>query len=119
MASAPIQSFANFTFTPPNNSDKCFTICFKEYFSVGPSLGRPRWLIKITLPPSFNILEMVGMVARIRLSSVISNASFKGTLKSTLIKAFLPAKEKFLNKPILPYFILLAKYFTVRTNWLT
>ena len=40
---------------------------------------------------------MVGTVARIRLSSVISKASFKGTLKSTRIKAFLPAKEKSLN----------------------
>ena len=32
---------ANFTLTPKTN-DKGVTKCFKEYFSVGPSFGRPK-----------------------------------------------------------------------------
>ena len=39
-ASSPIQSLANCTSTP-NNSDRCFRICFKENLSAGP-FGRPR-----------------------------------------------------------------------------
>jgi hypothetical protein len=35
---------------------------------------------------------MVGTAARIRVSSVISNLSLSGTLKSTLTNAFLPLK---------------------------
>src|SRR5258708_3611568 len=65
---------------------------FWGYFSACASFGRPRWLIRITLPPSARIFLMVGTEARIRVSSVISNLSFRGTLKSTRIRAFSLAK---------------------------
>ncbi len=39
-ACSPIQSLAKKTVTPPSSSDKCFTRCFSEYLSVGPSFGR-------------------------------------------------------------------------------
>ena len=87
-----MQSSANFTVAPSNNLIRWFTRCFKEYFSVGPSFGRPKWLIKITLPPSANIFLIVGIVARMRLSSVITYSAFRGTLKSTRTKAFCPLK---------------------------
>ncbi len=45
-------------------------------------------LIKITLPPSAKIFFIVGMVAVIRLSSVILKFLSRGTLKSTRIRAF-------------------------------
>lgn len=44
------------------------------------------------LPPSFKILFSVGMVARIRLSSVTLKLLSSGTLKSTRISARLPLK---------------------------
>ena len=60
MASSPIQSVANFTFTP-NTRESGVTKCFKEYFSVGPSFGRPKCDIKIAEPPSDKIFWIVGI----------------------------------------------------------
>ena len=76
------------------------TKCLREYFSVGPSFGLPKWLIKITLPPSANIFLMVAIAAVMRVSSVISNLSFNGTLKSTLTSALCPLKLKLENTDI-------------------
>ena len=78
---------------PPKTNDKGVTRCFREYFSVGPSLGRPKWDIKMQDPPSERIFFKVGKVALIRVSSVISNRSFNGTLKSTRMSAFFPWKS--------------------------
>src|ERR1700722_11316908 len=75
--------------------------CFSEYLSVGPSFGRPRWLIRMTLPPSVRIFLIVGTAARIRVSSVISSLSLRGTLKSTRIRAFSLANECWVNWLIL------------------
>ena len=47
----------------------------------------------ISDPPFSKTFFSVGMAARIRVSSVISNFSFRGTLKSTLTMAFLPEKS--------------------------
>jgi hypothetical protein len=91
--SSPTQSGANFTGTP-NNSCVVLRVCFNEYLSSGPSFGRPRCDIRIQLPPSFKIFLMVGMVARMRLSSVTLKLLSSGTLKSTRISARLPLKLK-------------------------
>jgi len=48
--------------------------------------------IRITAPPEFNTFLIVGIAALIRVLSVISNLSFNGTLKSTLIMTFLFVK---------------------------
>src|SRR5579863_7095513 len=73
----------------------------REYFSVGPSFGRPRWLIRIAFPPSARIFLIVGMAARIRVSSVMLYLSSSGTLKSTLTRALSLAKEWSVNWLIL------------------
>jgi hypothetical protein len=76
-----------------NKLYKVLRTCFNEKISSGPSFGLPRWLINTTLPPSANIFFMVGMAARIRVSSVTACVALsKGTLKSTRIKAVLPLK---------------------------
>jgi hypothetical protein len=60
VAASPIQSLAKSTVVfdspgPLSSSCRWGTRCLREYLSVGPSLGRPRWLIRMTLPPSFRI----------------------------------------------------------------
>ena len=88
-----MQSSAKSTGTPINLLT-VDTMCFKEYLLfVGvaepaeSSFGRPKCDIKITLPPFFKICLMVATAAIMRVSSVTSKASFKGTLKSTRISA--------------------------------
>ena len=93
MDSSPMQSEANFTIVP-NLSDSSFTRCFNENFSSGPLLGLPRCDIRIADPPSFSIFRMVGSTAFIRVRSVISYLSLRGTLKSTRTNAFLFLKLK-------------------------
>jgi hypothetical protein len=61
-------------------------------FQLESSFGLPKCDIKITEPPSLRILVIVGIVALIRVSSVISKRSFNGTLKSTRTNARLPRK---------------------------
>ena len=63
-------------------------MCFKENLSSYPFLGLPKCDIKITEPSSLSIFLIVGSTAQIRVSSAIFKSSFKGTLKSTRIKAF-------------------------------
>jgi len=56
-------------------------------------LGRPMCDIRITEPPSASTFLMVGMAARMRVSSVTSPFSLRGTLKSTRMIARLPLKS--------------------------
>jgi hypothetical protein len=63
-----------------------------EKADSGPFFGLPKWDINSTLPPSLDTFKMVLAAALIRVSSVTSKASFKGTLKSTRIKTRLPEK---------------------------
>ena len=47
-----------------------------------PSVGRPRWLVTMTAAPASSAIFTAGMLARMRVSSVISPASFCGTFRS-------------------------------------
>ena len=68
-------------------------MCLSENLSSGPFFGRPRCDIRITDPPFSSTFLMVGIAARMRVSSVTSNLSFRGTLKSTRIIARFPLKS--------------------------
>ncbi len=64
-----------------------------ENLASGPFFGRPKCDIRTTEPPFSSTFLIVGMAARMRVSSVISSFSFRGTLKSTRIIARLPLKS--------------------------
>ena len=68
-------------------------ICSNEYFGSGFFFGRPMCDMRITEPPSESTFLTVGMAARMRVSSVTSPFSFRGTLKSTRMIARLPLKS--------------------------
>ena len=87
-----MQSPANSTFVPRFFST-AGTICSSEYLGSGFFLGRPMCDIRITEPPSASTFLMVGMAARMRVSSVTSPFSLRGTLKSTRMIARLPLKS--------------------------
>src|SRR6267154_419304 len=88
----PTQSNANAT-GRPSNSSNFFAAGCTEYFGSGPLLGRPRCEAKTNLPP-FSIASFsVGIVSRMRVSSV-TTPSFSGTLTSTRIKTRLPRKSR-------------------------
>ena len=87
-------------------------MCFREYWSSGPFFGRPKWLIRMTEPPSFMIFLMVGIAAIIRVSSVTISSLFNGTLKSTLNKAF-----RFLKLKSSMFFISI-EYFSITKLYL-
>ena len=59
-----------------------------EKSELGSPFGRPRWLIRINLPPWPRMKRIVGNAARIRLS-LATCPCFTGTLKSTRIRTFL------------------------------
>ena len=63
-------------------------MCFKESDGSFPS-GLPRCDISMHAPPSFNTWSMVGFDALILELSATSKLLSRGTLKSTLIRAFL------------------------------
>jgi len=91
-AFSPMQSPANITFTPRRFS-MAGTICSSENLGSGFFLGRPRCDIRITEPPFSSTFLIVGIAARIRVSSVTSPFSLRGTLKSTRMIARLPLKS--------------------------
>ena len=112
---SPIQSSTNFTLQPII-SIILGTICFRENSSCFP-FGLPKWLIKTQLPPSSKTLIMVGFAASILVASVTSNLSFKGTLKSTRIMAFLFLKLKSFN--VFMWVVFLTKilfYFSLKKS---
>ena len=76
-----------------NISETLESICFKEYFASFP-VGLPKCDIKITLPPWAIISSIVAFAASILVESVTLKFSSNGTLKSTLINAFLSLKFK-------------------------
>ena len=90
MTSSPIQS-SNFLTGLPNNSDNRAATGVKRRDSSTP-LGRPKWLVKITLAPLEVKSWIVGRAARIRVSSVIEPLS-RGTLKSTRTNTRFPDKS--------------------------
>src|SRR5690606_18698747 len=66
----------------------------REFSSLySPSVGRPRWLITITLAPAFRQCSMVGMEALMRASDV-TLPSFTGTFRSARISTRLPARSR-------------------------
>jgi hypothetical protein len=91
-AFSPMQSPAKITGLPSSFSI-AGTICPSEYFISLFFLGRPRCDIRITEPPASSTLRIVGIAARMRVSSVTWPLSSRGTLKSTRIIARLPLKS--------------------------
>ena len=83
-----VSSSANTTGLP-RYSDRRSATGARENFASGPFFGLPRWLHRITLPPSAISFLMVGSAATMRLSLVIL-PSFIGTLKSQRTSTFLP-----------------------------
>ena len=75
---------------------------------MGSPFGRPQWLARISLPPLEITSLMDGSAATIRVSSV-TTPSLSGTLKSTRIRTFLPARSISLIVFLSHYVLLLAK----------
>ena len=55
-----------------------------------PSLGRPRCEVTMTAAPASSAMRMAGTLARMRVSSVISRASFSGAFRSQRMNTRLP-----------------------------
>ena len=91
-AFSPIESPAKITGRPSSLS-MVGMIWRSEYFSSLFFFGRPRCDMRMTAPPPSSTLRMVGMAARMRVSSVTFPWSSRGTLKSTRMMARLPLKS--------------------------
>merc|ERR1719261_25379 len=70
-----------------------FATGFRENFSSGPSLGRPRWEHASTLAPLLQRYSIVGIEAVMRVSSVISRSAFRGTFRSHRISTVFPFRS--------------------------
>ena len=81
-------------------------MCFREYFSVGPSFGLPRCDIRITEPPSFKIFLMVGTAASMREVSVIWIILIERDVKINPDERFLPVKIKFFKGLHIIFFLI-------------
>ena len=82
---SPMQSGASLT-SVPSSSDRRGATGPSENLSSGPSLGRPRWDESSTLAPFFFRYSMVGIDARMRVSSVMvlpSSGTFRSQRTST------------------------------------
>src|SRR5690606_9640565 len=95
-----MQSSALRTGTPSNSDNRRATGSMRKDSTTWP-LGRPRWLTRITRAPARRRCSMVGMAARMRLSSVIS-PSFNGTLKSTRTRTRLPFTSRSATPSLAP-----------------
>ena len=73
----------------PSSSERRTAQGARLNLASGPFFGLPRWLHRITLPPSATSFLMVGRAATMRLSLVMT-PSFMGTLKSTRTSTRLP-----------------------------
>jgi hypothetical protein len=89
VASGPTLSSAKITFLPSSSESRTAT-GFKVYASSRAPSGRPRWLIRIRLPPRSSTFLIVGSALTMRSSLVMLPLSSCGTLKSTRIRTFLP-----------------------------
>ena len=85
--SGPIQSLTK-TISLDKHSCVCFNMCFSERFWSCP-LGLPRCDINTQAPPLLIMCSIVGFAAKILELSATFLWLSRGTLKSTLIKAFL------------------------------
>mmetsp|Transcript_25833 Transcript_25833/g.49055 ORF Transcript_25833/g.49055 Transcript_25833/m.49055 type:complete len:201 (-) Transcript_25833:42-644(-) len=94
----------------PMQSSVFATVHFRYFFrpattgvrrnsSVTP-LGRPKWDVSNTFAPLSTKCWMVGMAARMRVSSVMFLSASIGTFKSARTNTRLPSKSALLRSPI-------------------
>src|SRR5512138_3182296 len=90
--SGPKQSGAWMTFLP-SNCERRLDAGAMVYFGFFSPFGLPRWEARTTFAPCSMAYLMVGTAPAIRESSVMLPFSSWGTLKSTLMKTFLPLRS--------------------------